>query len=193
MKLHEKITEVFETDLGLELNEEELIATQETLRKIGDAAHELDKKTNEIGNYYYAECYEHKLTKADLHNILELLEKHRLNCKDFDELVLKYKGYYEQGDDLRINYATISRYEHKSYHHWSDVFKDDLLKGKKKHLLVQADNDLHEKFPLIGMREKLQASRNNRGHECRAIKDAADLCKKYSKKTSFKELMNFGN
>ena len=57
MKLHEKITEVFETDLGLELNEEELIATQETLRKIGDAAHELDKKTNEIGNYYYAECY----------------------------------------------------------------------------------------------------------------------------------------
>ena len=97
----------------------------------------------------YRRFYEHKLTETDLHHVLELLEKHRLNCKDFDELVLKYKDYYEQGDDLRIDYTRQSRYGDKDFLHWSDVLEEDLLKGKKKHLWVQASNDLLEKFPLM--------------------------------------------
>ena len=81
------------------------------------------QKVYELGNYYTCEFYEHKLTKTDLHHILELLEKHRLNCKDFDELVLKYKDYYEQGDDLRIRlHNTIAGTRDKEFLHWSDVF-----------------------------------------------------------------------
>ena len=52
---HNEITrkdpEVLETEVGLELNEEELIATQETLRK-SDAVHEIDQKIQEIQPYY---------------------------------------------------------------------------------------------------------------------------------------------
>ena len=131
MKLHKKIAEVLETEVGLGLNEEELIATQEILRKVTDAAHDFNQKVCQVAHYHNEEFYEHKLTKTDLHHVLELLEKHRLNCKDFDELVLKYKDYYEQGDDLRIDYTRQSRYGDKDFLHWSDVLEEDLLKGKK--------------------------------------------------------------
>ena len=193
MKLHKKIAEVLETEVVLELNEEELIATQETLRKVADAVHEIDQKIQEIQRYYQYDCYEHKLTETDLHHVLELLEKHRLNCKDFDELVFKYKDYHEQGDDLRIRYTRYSRYGDEHYHHWSDVFSYDLLKGKKKHLFDQAYADLRVTFPLIGMRDDLERHMHFLGQECRLLRSAADLCKGYSKKTSIKELMNCGD
>ena len=156
MKLNKKVTELLESDLELKLDEGELIMAQETLRKIKSAVDDYHTKLFEV-NSMRREFYEHKLTETDLRHVLELLEKHRLNCKDFDDLVHKYKDFYEQGDDLRINTYRHSRsWGSKEFLHWSDLFEEDLLNGKKKHLWDRANNDLHEKFPLIGFRENYQ-------------------------------------
>lgn len=184
MKLNKSVTELLdflETEPELKLDEGELIRAQEALSKIKNAASNYHQKVYEL-KMLHGDFYEHKLTETDLHHVLELLEKHRLNCKDFDDLVQKYQGYYEAGDDLKISYTNYSRsWGYKDFLHWSDVLEEDLLKGKKNHLWQRARKDLFEKFPLMGYRERYGERILVHGRDVTTITEAILFCKRYSK------------